>query len=52
MSLPRNRIPLTRETRIAYFSQLSDDELTSLYEIYRPDFDVFEYEFNVSRYRN
>ena len=47
----RNHVPLTRDLRNAYFSQLSDEELTALHQIYRPDFELFEYEFNLSQFR-
>ena len=47
----RHGRPLTAETRVKYFSQLTDEELTQLHEIYRPDFELFEYKFDLTSYR-
>ena len=34
-----------------YFSQLSKEELTKLYKIYKDDFDAFGYEFNLKNHK-
>ena len=47
----RHGRPLTPESRVKYFAQLTDEELTQLYQIYRPDFELFEYKFKISAYR-
>ena len=51
MPLSRHGRPLTPEARVGYFAQLTDEELTQLYEIYRQDFELFEYKFKKSSYR-
>jgi len=47
LRLPENERQISYDLTQAYFSMLSDEDILKLYQIYKMDFELFQYSFKI-----